>query len=178
MQIDAGRVAGVNENLANLLLAAKFGVPVCPHAGGVGLCEIVQHLSMFDYVALSGTTEGRKIEWIDHLHEHFATLAQVAGGRYRASRRTGRPPETGGVAGRVRLPVGPGLARREDLTRELLAFHPRPAHVRRAPLAGLYAPVSAKAAAGTLAGLGRGHPGRWRCTTAPGSPSGGSGRSW
>ncbi len=82
MQIDACRVAGVNENLANLLLAAKFGVPVCPHAGGVGLCEIVQHLSMFDYVAVSGTMEGRVIEWIDHLHEQFVTPAVVVGGRY------------------------------------------------------------------------------------------------
>jgi L-fuconate dehydratase len=82
MQIDACRVAGVNENIANLLLAAKFGVPVCPHAGGVGLCEIVQHLSMFDYVAVSATTEGRVIEWIDHLHEHFAAPASVRGGRY------------------------------------------------------------------------------------------------
>jgi L-fuconate dehydratase len=82
MQIDACRVAGVNENIANLLLAAKFGVPVCPHAGGVGLCEMVQHLSMFDYVALSGTTDGRRIEWIDHLHEHFITPARVIGGRY------------------------------------------------------------------------------------------------
>ena len=62
VQIDAARVAGVNENLAILLLAAKYGVPVCPHAGGVGLCELVQHLSMFDYLALSGTTENRVIE--------------------------------------------------------------------------------------------------------------------
>ena len=77
MQIDACRVAGVNENIANLLLAAKFGVPVCPHAGGVGLCEMVQHLSMFDYAALSGTTQGRQIEWIDHLHEHFTAPARV-----------------------------------------------------------------------------------------------------
>ena len=84
MQIDACRVAGVNENLANLLLAAKFGVPVCPHAGGVGLCEIVQHLAMFDYVALSGTTDGRMIEWIDHLHEHFTNPAVVTAGRYQA----------------------------------------------------------------------------------------------
>jgi L-fuconate dehydratase len=91
MQIDACRVAGVNENIANLLLAAKFGVPVCPHAGGVGLCEIVQHLSMFDYVALSGTTQGRRIEWIDHLHEHFAAPAVVTHGRYRA-------PETPGAS--------------------------------------------------------------------------------
>jgi L-fuconate dehydratase len=82
MQIDACRVAGVNENIANLLLAAKFGVPVCPHAGGVGLCEIVQHLSMFDYVAVSGTTDGRVIEWIDHLHEHFVVPARVRDGRY------------------------------------------------------------------------------------------------
>ena len=82
MQIDACRVAGVNENIANLLLAAKFGIPACPHAGGVGLCEIVQHLSMFDYVALSGTTQGRVIEWIDHLHEQFVTPAVVVGGRY------------------------------------------------------------------------------------------------
>jgi L-fuconate dehydratase len=84
MQIDACRVAGVNENLANLLLAAKFGVPACPHAGGVGLCEIVQHLPMFDYVALSGTTDGRMIEWIDHLHEHFIHPATVTEGRYQA----------------------------------------------------------------------------------------------
>ena len=70
-QIDACRVAGVNENLAILLLAAKFGVPVCPHAGGVGLCEIVQHMSMFDYVAVTGTTDERWIEFVDHLHEHF-----------------------------------------------------------------------------------------------------------
>jgi len=82
MQIDACRVAGVNENIANLLLAAKFGVPVCPHAGGVGLCEIVQHLAMFDYVAVSGTMDGRVIEWIDHLHEQYVTPAVVTGGRY------------------------------------------------------------------------------------------------
>jgi L-fuconate dehydratase len=84
MQIDACRVAGVNENLANLLLAAKFGVPVCPHAGGVGLCELVQHLAMFDYVAVAGTMDGRMIEWIDHLHEHFTNPAVVTAGRYQA----------------------------------------------------------------------------------------------
>ena len=76
VQIDAGRVGGVNENLAILLLAAKFGVPVCPHAGGVGLCELVQHLAMFDYVAVSGTLDGRVIEYVDHLHEHFADPAR------------------------------------------------------------------------------------------------------
>lgn len=82
MQIDATRVAGVNENIANLLLAAKLEVPVCPHAGGVGLCEAVQHLAMWDYVALSGTMNGRMIEWIDHLHEHFVDPAVVKRGRY------------------------------------------------------------------------------------------------
>jgi L-fuconate dehydratase len=82
LQIDATRVAGVNENLAILLLAAKFGVPVCPHAGGVGLCEIVQHLSMFDVVAVSGQKDGRMIEFVDHLHEHFVTPVDVHDGRY------------------------------------------------------------------------------------------------
>lgn len=82
MQIDAVRVAGVNENIANLLLAAKFGVPVCPHAGGVGLCEAVQHLSMFDFVAVTGTREGRLIEFVDHLHEHFVVPTDIQGGSY------------------------------------------------------------------------------------------------
>ncbi|MER5641411.1 L-fuconate dehydratase [Kitasatospora sp. NPDC002227] len=84
LQLDAARVGGVNENLAILLLAAKYGVPVCPHAGGVGLCELVQHLSMFDYVALSGTTEDRVIEYVDHLHQHFATPVVIDHGHYRA----------------------------------------------------------------------------------------------
>jgi L-fuconate dehydratase len=82
LQIDAARVAGVNENIAILLLAAKFGVRVCPHAGGVGLCEAVQHLSMFDFVAVSGTKEGRMIEFVDHLHQHFITPADVRSGVY------------------------------------------------------------------------------------------------
>ncbi|QGH68479.1 enolase C-terminal domain-like protein [Pseudactinotalea sp. HY158] len=84
LQIDSARVGGVNENIANLLLAAKFGVPVCPHAGGVGLCEAVQHLSMFDYVAVTGTMEGRVIEYVDHLHEHFVVPTVIERGRYRA----------------------------------------------------------------------------------------------
>lgn len=84
LQIDAARVGGVNENLAILLLAAKFQVPVCPHAGGVGLCELVQHLAMFDYLALSGTTENRVIEYVDHLHEHFAEPVVMRAGHYRA----------------------------------------------------------------------------------------------
>jgi L-fuconate dehydratase len=82
LQIDATRVAGVNENIAILLLAAKHGVRVCPHAGGVGLCEAVQHLSMFDAVALTGELDGRYIEFVDHLHEHFVTPVDVHGGRY------------------------------------------------------------------------------------------------
>lgn len=84
MQIDAARVGGVNENIANLLLAAKFGVPVCPHAGGVGLCEAVQHLSMFDFIAVSGSKDGRVIEFVDHLHEHFTTPVVMENGNYRA----------------------------------------------------------------------------------------------
>jgi L-fuconate dehydratase len=82
LQMDATRVAGVNENIMILLLAAKFGVRVCPHAGGVGLCEMVQHMSMFDYVAVSGELEGRMIEYIDHLHEHFVVPTDVHDGRY------------------------------------------------------------------------------------------------
>ncbi|MFD9597517.1 L-fuconate dehydratase [Kitasatospora sp. NPDC059973] len=84
LQLDSARVAGVNENLAILLLAARFDVPVCPHAGGVGLCELVQHLSMFDYVALSGTTEDRVIEFVDHLHQHFLDPVVIDNGHYRA----------------------------------------------------------------------------------------------
>ncbi|MGW2391728.1 enolase C-terminal domain-like protein [Streptomyces lydicamycinicus] len=84
VQIDAARVAGVNENLAILLLAAKYGVPVCPHAGGVGLCELVQHLAMFDYVAVSGSWEDRVIEYVDHLHDHFSDPVVIDRGRYRA----------------------------------------------------------------------------------------------
>ncbi|MFJ1648570.1 enolase C-terminal domain-like protein [Streptomyces sp. NPDC088258] len=84
VQIDAARVGGVNENLAILLLAAKFGVPVCPHAGGVGLCELVQHLAMFDYIAVSGSRDDRVIEYVDHLHEHFADPVVIVEGRYTA----------------------------------------------------------------------------------------------
>jgi len=83
-QIDSCRLGGVNENLAVMLMAAKFGVPVCPHAGGVGLCEYVQHLSMFDYIGISGLMEGRVIEYVDHLHEHFEDPTVVRRGRYTA----------------------------------------------------------------------------------------------
>jgi L-fuconate dehydratase len=82
LQLDAARVAGVNENVAILLLAAKFGVPVCPHAGGVGLCELVQHLSLFDYVAVSGSLDNRVIEYVDHLHEHFLDPVTIRRGNY------------------------------------------------------------------------------------------------
>jgi L-fuconate dehydratase len=81
-QIDSCRLGGVNENLAVLLMAAKFGVPVCPHAGGVGLCELVQHLSMFDYIAVTGTFERRVTEFVDHLHEHFVHPVMIKNARY------------------------------------------------------------------------------------------------
>jgi L-fuconate dehydratase len=81
-QIDSCRLGGVNENLAVILMAAKYGVPVCPHAGGVGLCEYVQHLSMFDYLAVTGTMDGRVIEYVDHLHEHFEDPVVIRRGRY------------------------------------------------------------------------------------------------
>ena len=88
-QIDSCRLGGVNENLAVILMAAKFGVPVCPHAGGVGLCEYVQHLSMFDYVAVSGTMEGRVTEFVDHLHEHFEDPVVIRNARYMPPTRPG-----------------------------------------------------------------------------------------
>lgn len=82
VQLDSCRVGGVNENLAILLMAAKFGVPVCPHAGGVGLCEYVQHLSIFDYLSVSATLEDRVIEFVDHLHEHFVAPVRIGNGHY------------------------------------------------------------------------------------------------
>jgi L-fuconate dehydratase len=88
-QIDACRVGGVNEVLAIILMAAKFGVPVCPHAGGVGLCEYVQHLSMFDYIAVTGTTDRRVIEYVDHLHEHFVEPCVINRGHYMPPQRPG-----------------------------------------------------------------------------------------
>jgi L-fuconate dehydratase len=93
LQLDACRVAGVTENVAILLLAAKYGVPVCPHAGGVGLCEVVQHLSMFDYLAVSGSTEDRVIEYVDHLHEHFTDPVRIRDGHYLAPSAPGMSAE-------------------------------------------------------------------------------------
>ena len=84
VQIDATRVGGLNENLAIMLMAAKFGKPICPHAGGVGLCEYVQHLSMIDYLCISGSWEGKVAEYVDHLHEHFVTPCILKNGRYQA----------------------------------------------------------------------------------------------
>ena len=81
-QIDCCRLGGVNEVLAVVLMAAKFGVPVCPHAGGVGLCEYVQHISIFDYIAVSACLENRIVEYVDHLHEHFVTPVVMKGDRY------------------------------------------------------------------------------------------------
>jgi L-fuconate dehydratase len=90
-QIDSCRLGGVNENLAVMLMAAKFGVPVCPHAGGVGLCEHVQHLSIFDYIAVSATLERRVTEFVDHLHEHFVDPVVIENARY-------MPPMTPGYS--------------------------------------------------------------------------------
>ena len=88
-QVDCCRLGGVNEVLAVLLLAAKFGVPVCPHAGGVGLCEYAQHISMFDYIAVGGSLENRVCEFVDHLHEHFVDPVRVVHGRYQAPTAAG-----------------------------------------------------------------------------------------
>jgi L-fuconate dehydratase len=88
-QLDAARLGGVNETLAVMLLAAKFGVPVCPHAGGVGLCEYVQHLSMLDFLRVSCSMEGRVVEYVDHLHEHFVNPVVMHNGRYMAPRAAG-----------------------------------------------------------------------------------------
>lgn len=89
VQIDAARVGGLNENLAIMLLAAKFDKPVCPHAGGVGLCEYVQHLSMIDYLVISGSWEGRVTEYVDHLHEHFVHPCILKQGRYQVPTEPG-----------------------------------------------------------------------------------------
>lgn len=92
-QIDSCRLGGVNENLAVMLMAAKFGIPVCPHAGGVGLCEHVQHLSMFDYIAVSASLQGRVTEFVDHLHEHFVDPVVIRRARYMAPSRPGYSTE-------------------------------------------------------------------------------------
>jgi len=110
-QLDSCRLGGVNEVLAVLLLAAKFGIPVCPHAGGVGLCELVVHFSFIDYAAVSASQDGRVIEYVDHLHEHFVDPVVVESGRYQA-------PSAPGASGQMHeesvtrwtYPDGPGWA--------------------------------------------------------------------
>ena len=92
-QVDAARLGGVNEVIAVLLMAAEFGVPVCPHAGGVGLCELVQHLSAVDYIAVSGSLDGRMIEYVDHLHEHFLDPVVIRDARYVLPSRPGYSAE-------------------------------------------------------------------------------------
>jgi L-fuconate dehydratase len=89
VQIDSCRLGGVNEVLAVLLLAAKYGLPVCPHAGGVGLCEYVQHLAIIDYLCISGTTVGRVTEYVDHLHEHFVNPCVIRNAAYCAPKSAG-----------------------------------------------------------------------------------------
>ena len=120
-QIDSCRLGGVNENLAVILMAAKFGVPVCPHAGGVGLCELVQHLSMWDYIAVSGRMDDRVAEFVDHLHEHFDAPVVMRRGRY-------MPPAAPGYSSTIaresrvayRYPDGPvwTALRRDAATRK------------------------------------------------------------
>jgi L-fuconate dehydratase len=94
-QVDACRLGGVNEVLAVVLLAAHHGVPVCPHAGGVGLCELTQHISLFDYVCAGASLEGRMLEYVDHLHEHFLDPVRMRDGRY-------VPPEQPGYSAAIR----------------------------------------------------------------------------
>jgi L-fuconate dehydratase len=106
-QIDACRLGGVNEVLAVLLLAAEFGVPVCPHAGGVGLCELVQHLAIVDYVCVSGSLDGRMIEYVDHLHEHFLDPVVIRDARYVVPTRPGYSAEMRPASiARFRFPDG------------------------------------------------------------------------
>ncbi|XP_077991300.1 mitochondrial enolase superfamily member 1-like [Glandiceps talaboti] len=95
-QIDSCRLGGVNENLAVILMAKKFNVPVCPHAGGVGLCESVQHLSMFDYICVSASLENRVIEYVDHLHEHFKYPVEIKNACY-------MPPQDDGYSTEMKL---------------------------------------------------------------------------
>jgi len=121
-QLDACRLGGLNEVLAVLLLAAKFGVPVCPHAGGVGLCEYVQHVSLFDYIAVSGSLENRVLEYVEHLHEHFLDPVIIRNSCYvppqapgwSVTMRPDRPPGAGLArpAGRSRIPGAVRAARR------------------------------------------------------------------
>jgi L-fuconate dehydratase len=117
-QLDACRVGGVNEALSILLLAAKFDIPVCPHAGGVGLCEYVQHLAVYDYLCVTGSLEDRVIEWVDHLHEHFRAPAVVIDGHYQLPQEPGYSiemfPES---VAEYEFPTGPTWTAQELLKR-------------------------------------------------------------
>uniref|UniRef100_H2Y5X8 Mitochondrial enolase superfamily member 1 n=1 Tax=Ciona savignyi TaxID=51511 RepID=H2Y5X8_CIOSA len=93
VQIDSCRVGSINENIAILLMAAKFNLPVCPHAGGVGLCELVQHIIMFDYLCVSATTDGRVCEYVDHLHEHFVEPVRIKDASYMSPQKPGYSSE-------------------------------------------------------------------------------------
>jgi len=114
-QLDCCRLGGVNEVLAVVLLAAKFGVPVCPHAGGVGLCEYAQHVSMFDFVAVGASLDDRVCEFVDHLHEHFVDPVRVVRGRYLAPTTPGYSieilPES---LSEFAFPDGPGWWKEEQ----------------------------------------------------------------
>lgn len=106
-QLDCARLAGVNEVILVLLLAAKFNVPVCPHGGGVGLCEYTQHIAIFDYIAVSGSLDGRLLEYVDHLHEHFLDPVHIRRGRYMLPQNPGYSAEmTAETRARYRFPDG------------------------------------------------------------------------
>ncbi|MFW0754811.1 L-fuconate dehydratase [Pseudomonas sp. H11T01] len=107
-QLDAARLGGLNEVLIVLLMAAKFDVPVCPHGGGVGLCEYVQNISLFDYIAVSGSLQNRVLEYVDHLHEHFLEPVVIRNGRYMPPQRPGYSIEmTAETLERYQYPHGP-----------------------------------------------------------------------
>jgi L-fuconate dehydratase len=107
-QLDSCRLGGLNEVIVVLLMAAKYGVPVCPHAGGVGLCEYVQHISLFDYICVSATLENRVLEYVDHLHEHFVDPVVIRNGRYLPPQRPGYSIEMHAASlDRYRFPEGP-----------------------------------------------------------------------
>ena len=149
-QLDCCRLGGINEVLAVLLLAAKFGVPVCPHAGGVGLCEYAQHVSMFDFVAVGASLDDRVCEFVDHLHEHFVNPVRVEGGRYIAPATPGcsveiRPESLAEFAfpdgtiwwqRRERAEAYLGEAGRSDLTRRRAGFKIASHHRRRSTVDG------------------------------------------
>ncbi|MNR08629.1 L-fuconate dehydratase [compost metagenome] len=107
-QLDAARLGGLNEVLIVLLMAAKFDVPVCPHGGGVGLCEYVQNIALFDYIAVSASLHNRVLEYVDHLHEHFLDPVVIRRGRYMPPQRPGYSIEmTAETLERYQYPDGP-----------------------------------------------------------------------